>query len=144
MNADEERFTINMANVLEAVVSMFIKLVAVIVLGAPVVAVVVFEVLLNASSLFNHGNVRLPGALDRLLRKVIVTPDMHRVHHSVDPSELNRNFGFNLSWWDYLFGTHRAQPALGHDRMQIGLDQFRGREELFLHRLLTQPFRDSN
>ncbi|MCY4503346.1 MAG: sterol desaturase family protein, partial [Alphaproteobacteria bacterium] len=90
---------------------------------------------------FNHGNVRLPARLDRALRWIVVTPDMHRVHHSDAPAETNSNFGFNLPWWDRLFGTYRAQPGLGHERMTIGLDTFRERRELHLHRMLTQPLR---
>jgi sterol desaturase/sphingolipid hydroxylase (fatty acid hydroxylase superfamily) len=109
----------------EIVLSMFIKLEAVALLGAPPEAVLLFEVLLNATSVFNHGNVSLPGWLDWLLRLFLVTPDMHRVHHSVDPRETNSNFGFNLSWWDHLFGTYRSQPARGHEAMTVGLAQVR-------------------
>ena len=100
-----------------------------------------FEVLLNGTSMFNHGNVRLAAGLDRALRWIVVTPDMHRVHHSDTPAETNSNFGFNLPWWDRLFGTYRAQPKLGHERMTIGIDAFRERRELHLHRMLTQPLR---
>lgn len=126
---------------LEILLSMGLKLVVVSVLGAPAVAVLVFEVLLNATAMFNHGNVRLPAGIDRVLRWMVVTPDMHRVHHSVIPAETNSNFGFNLPWWDRLFRTYRAQPADGHDGMTIGLEQFRERRDLWLHRLLLQPFR---
>ncbi len=113
----------------------------VVLLGAPALAVLVFEVLLNATSLFSHGNVRLSGRLDRLLRLVVVTPDMHRVHHSVHPRETNSNFGFNLPWWDFLFGTYRAQPADGHEGMTIGLEQFRDeRRADRLHWMLLLPF----
>jgi sterol desaturase/sphingolipid hydroxylase (fatty acid hydroxylase superfamily) len=125
----------------EIVLSMLIKLAAVLVLGAPPVAVLVFEVVLNATSMFNHGNVRLPSRLDRVLRFVVVTPERHRVHHSIDPRETDSSFGFNLPWWDRLFGTYRAQPALGHARMVIGIDQFRASRELWLHRMLIQPLR---
>ena len=110
---------------IEILLSMGVKVAAVVLLGAPAVAVRLFEVLLNATSVFNHGNVRLPGWLDRALRWVIVSPDMHRVHHSAAPRETNSNFGFNLAWWDYLFGTYRAQPARGHEGMVIGLEQVR-------------------
>src|SRR5262249_49777174 len=110
--------------------------------GRPGVAVLIFEVLLNATSMFNHGNVRLPARIDRLLRWVVVTPEMHRVHHSVVPRETNSNFGFNLPWWDRLFGTYRAQPAAGHESMTIGIAQFRELSELRLDRMLSQPFRD--
>ena len=125
----------------EIVLSNLIKLAAVIVIGPPAVAVIVFEVLLNGTSMFNHGNIRLPAALDRVLRWVVVTPDMHRVHHSDIPAETNSNFGFNLPWWDRLFGTYRAQPILGHEGMTIGLDAFRETADLHLHRMLVQPFR---
>lgn len=126
---------------LEIILSMGIKLAVIAALGPPAVAVLVFEVLLNATSMFNHGNVRLPVKIDRLLRWLIVTPDMHRVHHSSDPRETNSNYGFSLSWWDRLLGTYVAQPRLGHDAMQIGIEQFRDTRELWLDRLLTQPFR---
>ena len=126
----------------EIVLSMLLKLAAVAALAAPPVAVLVFEVLLNASSLFNHGNVRIPAGLDRVLRWLVVTPDMHRVHHSVVPRETNSNFGFNLPWWDRLFGTYRARPAAGHDAMTIGIEQFRDPRELRLDRMLLQPWRD--
>jgi sterol desaturase/sphingolipid hydroxylase (fatty acid hydroxylase superfamily) len=128
----------------EILLSMAIKLAAVAVLGAPPLAVLIFEILLNATSLFNHGNVRLPLGLDRLLRLIVVTPDMHRVHHSIDRPETNSNFGFNLPWWDRLFGTYRAQPALGHERMTIGIDKFRDPRELRLDRMLWQPLRDDH
>jgi sterol desaturase/sphingolipid hydroxylase (fatty acid hydroxylase superfamily) len=125
----------------EIVLSMLIKLAAVLVLGAPPLAVLAFEVLLNATSMFNHGNVRLPPQLDHMLRLIVVTPEMHRVHHSVDRRETDSNFGFNLPWWDHLFGTYRAQPALGHLRMTLGIDRFRDPRELWLHRMLWQPLR---
>lgn len=110
---------------LEILLSMLIKFAAIVVIGAPVPAVVIFEVLLNATSMFNHGNVRLPTALDRWLRRLVVTPDMHRVHHSIEDDETNSNFGFNLPWWDRLFGTYRPQPRAGHDGMTIGIRTFR-------------------
>jgi sterol desaturase/sphingolipid hydroxylase (fatty acid hydroxylase superfamily) len=125
----------------EIVLSMVLKLAVVAALGAPAVAVLVFEVLLNATAMFNHSNVRLPPALDRLVRWLIVTPDMHRVHHSVLETETNSNFGFNLPWWDRLFGTYRDQPEAGHEAMTIGVRQFRDAEEQRLDRMLTQPFR---
>jgi len=125
----------------EIVVSMLIKLAAVLVLGPTPIAVLIFEVMLNATSMFNHGNVRLPTRLDRVLRLFVVTPDMHRVHHSIDRRETDSNFGFNVPWWDRLFGTYRAQPALGHDRMTLGIDRFREPRELWLDRMLWQPLR---
>jgi len=106
---------------LEIILSMLIKFATITVLGPPVVAVVIFEVMLNATALFNHGNIRLPGAIDRVLRWVLVTPDMHRVHHSVEDDETNSNFGFSLTWWDRLFGTYRDQPRAGHVGMTIGI-----------------------
>ncbi len=122
-------------------VSMVIKLLAVLVVGAAPVAVLAFEVLLNATSLFNHSNLKIPASVDRVLRWFVVTPDMHRVHHSSDPAETNRNFGFNFPWWDRLFRSYRAQPTLGHAEMEIGLNQFREARELRLDRMLLQPFR---
>jgi sterol desaturase/sphingolipid hydroxylase (fatty acid hydroxylase superfamily) len=127
---------------LEILISALIKLGAVAVLGPSALAVLVFEVLLNATAMFNHGNVRLPVAADRWLRWLVVTPDMHRVHHSAVPAETNRNFGFSLPWWDRLFGTYLAQPAAGHERMRIGIAEFRDPAELRLHRMLLQPLRD--
>jgi sterol desaturase/sphingolipid hydroxylase (fatty acid hydroxylase superfamily) len=129
---------------IEILLSMGIKLGVVAALGAPAAAVLIFEVLLNATSMFNHGNVRLPARLDRALRWLVVTPDMHRVHHSVVPRETNSNFGFNLPWWDRLFGTYRAQPQAGHEGMTIGIEQFRDPRELRLDRMLLQPFRDDD
>jgi sterol desaturase/sphingolipid hydroxylase (fatty acid hydroxylase superfamily) len=126
---------------IEIALSMLIKFTVIVALGAPALAVLVFEVLLNATSMFNHGNVRIPAGLDRILRWVVVTPDMHRVHHSILARETNSNFGFNLPWWDRLFGTYRAQPAAGHDGMTIGIEQFREPRELGLDRMLLQPFR---
>ena len=125
---------------LEILLSMAIKLGVVVVLGPPVVAVVLFEVLLNATAMFNHSNVRLPLAVDRVLRWLVVTPDMHRVHHSVAPREANSNFGFNLPWWDRLLGTYRAQPEAGHEAMTIGIAQFREPKYLRLDWLLIQPW----
>ena len=127
---------------LEIVLSMVIKFGVIAALGAPAAAVIVFEVLLNGTSLFNHGNVRLPERIDRVLRWLVVTPEMHRVHHSIVRRETDSNFGFNLPWWDRLFGTYRAQPVAGHEVMTIGIEQFRDPRELRLDRLLTQPFRD--
>lgn len=127
---------------IEILLSMGIKLGLVAALGAPAVAVLIFEVLLNATAMFNHSNARMPAWFDRALRWIVVTPDMHRVHHSLVACETNSNFGFNLPWWDRLFGTYRAQPAAGHDAMIIGIEQFREPVEQRLDRMLTQPFRD--
>ena len=128
---------------LEVLLSMGIKIGAVSVLGIPALAVVLFEILLNATSLFNHGNVNLPQPIDRVLRFFVVTPEMHRVHHSVIIRETNSNFGFNLPWWDRLFGTYRSAPAAGHEGMTIGLSHFRDPGELTLPRLLVLPFTGS-
>jgi sterol desaturase/sphingolipid hydroxylase (fatty acid hydroxylase superfamily) len=125
----------------EILLSMIIKVIVVMAIGAPVAAVVVFEIVLNATSMFNHANLRLPQPLDGVLRWVAVTPDMHRVHHSIRPEETNSNFGFNLPWWDRLFGTYRAQPKDGHDTMTIGIEQFRTQRDLRLDRMLIQPLR---
>ncbi len=125
---------------IEILLSMGIKLAVVAALGAPPLAVLIFEVLLNATSMFNHGNVRIAGNADRVLRWFVVTPDMHRVHHSTVPRETNSNFGFNLPWWDRLLGTYRARPAAGHQAMTIGIEQFRTRRDLWLDRMLAQPF----
>ena len=126
---------------IEIVLSMAIKMAAVLVLGAPVIAVIAFEVLLNASSLFNHANIRIPEKVDRIMRYFIVTPDMHRVHHSVVRQETDSNFGFNVPWWDYLFGTYRASPQAGHIGMKVGIEHFRTARDLWLDHLLIQPFR---
>lgn len=126
---------------IEIVLSMLIKFAAVIILGAPAVAVVIFEVLLNGSAMFNHGNFRLPAGIDGALRRVMVTPDMHRVHHSTIPREFNSNFGFALSWWDRLFATYRAQPKAGHLGMTIGQPGFRDPGRLGLIAILALPFR---
>ena len=126
----------------EILLSMVIKLAVVTALGAPALAVLIFEVLLNATSMFNHGNVSLPSGLDRVLRWIVVTPEMHRVHHSVEVFETNSNFGFNLPWWDRLFGTYRDQPEAGHLGMIIGIAQFRDPTEQRIDHMLTQPFRE--
>jgi sterol desaturase/sphingolipid hydroxylase (fatty acid hydroxylase superfamily) len=125
----------------EILISMGIKLAVVAALGPPAVAVLLFEVLLNATALFNHANINLPRGLDRVLRLVVVTPDMHRVHHSIDPRETNSNYGFNLPFWDRLLGTYVAQPGKGHEGMEIGIEQFRTRRDLWLDRMLIQPLR---
>jgi sterol desaturase/sphingolipid hydroxylase (fatty acid hydroxylase superfamily) len=125
---------------IEIIISMGIKLSAVVLIGPPVVAVLIFEILLNGTSMFNHSNVRLLTTIDRRLRLFVVTPDMHRVHHSVTIRETNSNFGFNFPWWDRLLGTYRAQPAAGHEGMTIGLSQFRDARRLTLLWLLALPF----
>ncbi len=127
---------------IEIILSMLIKFATIVVLGPPVVAVVIFEIVLNATAMFNHGNVRLPLGLDRVLRLFLVTPDMHRVHHSVEDDEANCNFGFSLPWWDRLFGTYRAQPRGGHEGMTIGIHKFRTpKEASWLPGMLLLPFK---
>lgn len=125
---------------IEILLSMGIKMAAVVALGAPAVGVLVFEVLLNATAMFNHANLKLPRHVDRVLRRLVVTPDMHRVHHSAIQRETDSNFGFNLPWWDRLMGTYRDQPERGHDGMTIGLEIFRDPGASRLDRLLAQPF----
>ncbi len=124
----------------EIMMSMGVKLAVVAALGAPATAVIIFEVLLNGTAMFNHGNLRLPGGLDRVLRLVVVTPDMHRVHHSVVIREANSNFGFNLPWWDRLFGTYKPEPEAGHEGMTIGLSRYRDPKRLTLPWMLAMPF----
>jgi len=125
----------------EIVLSMAIKIALLVLLGAPPVAVLAFELALNLTALFNHSNISLPVKLDRLLRLVVVTPDMHRVHHSVIATETDSNFGFNLPWWDYVLNTYCAQPMEGHGGMTIGLSEYRKESDLALPGLLMQPFR---
>lgn len=127
---------------IEIVLSMGIKFATITLLGAPVLAVVIFEVLLSACAMFNHGNIRLPAALDRVLRWFLVTPDMHRVHHSVEDDESNSNFGFNLTWWDRLFGTYREQPRAGQLGMTIGIHGHTDPHEVArLPGMLVLPFK---
>lgn len=128
---------------IEIILSMVIKLSVVFALGLPPVAVVIFEVLLNVMAMFNHGNIYIPSKIDRVLRCVVVTPDMHRIHHSVIPKETNSNYGFNISWWDRLLGTYRQQPQNGHKGMDIGLKIFQDSKFLNIHWLLIQPFLNS-
>jgi len=125
---------------IEILLSLGIKSAAVILLGAPATSVLVFEILLNATSMYNHSNIRLPRWLDRLLRLILVTPEMHRVHHSIIRRETNSNFGFNLPWWDFLLGTYRDQPEQGHEQMTIGLSQFRDERVDRLASMLILPF----
>lgn len=126
---------------LEILLSMLIKIATIAALGPAVLAVIIFEVILNGMAMFNHGNVGLPPWLDRPLRWFVVTPDMHRVHHSIEDDETNSNFGFNLSWWDRLFGTYREQPRKGHIDMTIGITKFTTpRQATWLYGLLIMPF----
>jgi sterol desaturase/sphingolipid hydroxylase (fatty acid hydroxylase superfamily) len=126
---------------IEIVLSMIIKIAVVAALGAPAIAVIIFEVLLNATSMFNHSNIRIAAGLELALRWLVVTPEMHRVHHSIDMRETNSNFGFSLPWWDRLLGTYRPQPAAGHNGMALGVKEFRDPAGLRLDRMLLQPLR---
>ena len=127
---------------LEIILSMLIKFATIVLLGPPVVAVVLFEVILNATAMFNHANVRLPAGVDRVLRWFVVTPDMHRVHHSTEDDEANSNFGFSLPWWDRLFGTYRDQPRGGHEGMTIGIRKYRDAKDVsWITGMLVLPFR---
>lgn len=125
---------------IEIALSMIIKLTGIVLLGPPAFAVILFEVLLNGCALFNHANVRIPASVDAYLRLLVVTPDMHRVHHSTDMREANMNFGFNFPWWDRLFSTYKPQPELGHQGMKIGLNIFREPEFGRFTRMLVIPF----
>lgn len=136
---DYDVSTGNRFHPLSIVLSSLIKLGLILLLGPLPVAVLIAEVLLNATSMFNHSNVKIPEKLDRLIRLIVVTPDMHRVHHSIDESEHNRNFGFNFPWWDRLFGTYQAQPQLGHEAMHIGIQKFGERDSIRIDKLLLQP-----
>jgi len=123
----------------EILLSMLIKMIAVISLGAPPIAVLIFEIILNSTAIFNHSNWNLSTRIDSWLRLIIVTPDMHRVHHSVVVNETNSNYGFNIPWWDRLFGTYCSQPKAGHTDMVIGIKEFQKEDELRLDKLLIQP-----
>jgi sterol desaturase/sphingolipid hydroxylase (fatty acid hydroxylase superfamily) len=126
---------------IEILLSMLIKFITILVLGPPVIAVVIFEVVLNMTAMFNHSNVRLPLMVDKILRCFVVTPDMHRVHHSIEDDEANSNFGFNLSWWDRLFATYKDQPRAGHEDMVIGIHHYRDPKQVDqLPGMLALPF----
>ncbi len=125
---------------IEILLSMGIKTIVVFLIGAPAIAVLIFEIILNGTSMFNHGNVRYSQAIDSILRLFVVTPEMHRVHHSTIRWETNSNLGFNFPWWDRLFGTYRSQPAKGHLEMTIGLDQYKEPQKLTLPWLIVLPF----
>ena len=125
---------------LEIIISLVIKLGIIAVIGPTAIVVVIFEVVLNLTAMFNHGNIFISFRFDKILRWLVVTPDMHRVHHSIDPKETNSNFGFNFPWWDRLFGTYRAQLEKGHLKMTIGINQFRDPQNLHLHQMLIQLF----
>ncbi|MGK0272036.1 MAG: sterol desaturase/sphingolipid hydroxylase (fatty acid hydroxylase superfamily) [Cocleimonas sp.] len=126
---------------IEIMLSILLKLIVVLLLGAPAIAVLIFEILLSSTALFNHSNINIPKPIDKLLRRFIVTPDMHRVHHSVHRDETDSNFGFNIPWWDRLFGTYCAQPRDGHLEMSIGIEEFRSEKDTRIDQLLIQPFK---
>lgn len=126
---------------IEIILSILLKLIVIFLLGAPAIAVMVFEILLSSSALFNHSNIKLSKSVDKVLRLFIVTPDMHRVHHSVYREETDSNFGFNIPWWDKLFGTYVDQPKDGHIDMSIGIEIFREEKDSRIDQLLLQPFR---
>lgn len=123
------------------VISSLVKLVLIFLLGPVAVAVLIADVLLNATSMFNHSNWKLPERFDAVLRLIVVTPDVHRVHHSVNPGEYSHNFGFNFPWWDRIFGTYQAQPAMGHEAMEIGISELHDNQSIEFFPLLAQPFR---
>jgi sterol desaturase/sphingolipid hydroxylase (fatty acid hydroxylase superfamily) len=125
---------------IEIIVSMALKLTVVAALGPSSLAVLIFEITLNATAMFNHSNMHIPIGIDRLLRLAVVTPDMHRVHHSVEIRETNSNYGFAFPWWDRIFGTYKAQPDRGHEQMTIGLSQFRDISRQTIFQLLIMPF----
>ncbi|GAB6112803.1 sterol desaturase family protein [Desulfomicrobium salsuginis] len=125
---------------MEIIASMAFKLALVALLAPPPAAVLTFEVILNSAAMFNHANLFLPLTADRVVRRFLVTPDMHRIHHSTDGREMNRNFGFCFPWWDRLFATYQDQPAAGHEAMPLGLNIFRERKFRSLHRMLAMPF----
>ena len=127
---------------LSILISSLVKLILILALGPPVIAVLISEILLNATSMFNHSNWYIPKRLDAVLRLILVTPDVHRVHHSTNPDEHGNNFGFNFPWWDRLFGTYKAQPTMGHDSMQIGIEDFNDRRSIEFFPALAQPFND--
>lgn len=129
---------------IEIVLSMLIKMAVICLLGPPIVSILIFEVILNAVAMFNHSNVYIPPNIDRILRLFIVTPDMHRVHHSVIKMETNSNYGFNLPWWDHLFGSYCAQPSKGHAGMMIGLDQFQAPQVQSFRWMIALPFKGNS
>lgn len=126
---------------IEIVLSMAIKLLLVFLLGPPAVAILIFEILLNAAAMFNHSNMKIPLGFDKVIRLLMVTPDMHRVHHSVIPSETNSNYGFFITWWDRMFGTYIDQPEKGHEGMTIGIEEFRAQKDMRIDQMLVQPLR---
>lgn len=129
---------------IEILLSLLIKAIGIAIIGAPALAVLIFELLLNITPMFNHSNINIPEKFDRYLRWFIVTPDMHRIHHSIYQPETDSNYGFSVPWWDRLFKTYTANPRDGQTTMTIGLDHFPGSETIKLHTLLLQPFKNIN
>lgn len=127
---------------IQMMLSVIVKSVIILILGPPALSVLAFEALSHAITLFNHGNVRIPRSLDRVLRWFVVTPDMHRIHHSIHADETDSNFGFVLPWWDRVFGTYRTEPAEGQARMVVGIESFRRDRDLWLDRLVLNPILD--
>ena len=126
----------------EIILSYLFKYLLVLLIGAPMVAIIIFEIILNATAMFNHSNLKIPLKVDKILRLFIVTPDMHRVHHSINRQETDRNYGFNIPLWDYIFKSYTAQPKDGHQNMLIGVDKFRSSKQQQFLQLLTQPIRN--
>ena len=129
---------------LSILISTTIKLFLIVAMGPPAIAVLISEILLNATSMFNHSNVKIPTKLDVALRYFLVTPDMHRVHHSVEHAEHNKNFGFNFPWWDRIFASYQAQPLTGHEEMELGIEGYSERQSISLNTLLLQPFYENS
>ncbi len=127
---------------IEILLSMLIKMLTVMLLGVSPIAVMMFEIILNATAMFNHSNLRFPLGVDAIIRKILVTPDMHRIHHSIIRKECDSNYGFNVSWWDRLFRTYTALPQDGHLGMTLGLNDFRQKHDQQVHHLLMQPFKN--
>lgn len=126
---------------IEIILSMLIKFATILLLGPSIVAVIIFEIMLNATAMFNHGNIGLPKSIDKVIRWILVTPDMHRVHHSIEDDEANSNFGFSLTWWDRLLGTYREAPRAGQLGMTIGINKFRDEKQVaWLPGMLALPF----
>ncbi len=126
---------------IEIILSLLYKMGLILLLGVDPVSVILFEVILNGMAMFNHANFKIPVSIDRILRLVFVTPDMHRIHHSAIQRETDSNYGFNISLWDRVCKTFVAQPEKGHDDMTIGLDYFRDKSQLRIDKMLSQPFK---
>ncbi len=127
---------------IEIIISMLIKMISVFIIGVPIIAIVIFEIILSSLSMFNHSNIKLPAILDKRLRYFIVTPDMHRIHHSIHNEELNSNYGFNISLWDRIFSSYTNKPKNGYEKMTIGLKEFYDENKtVSILNILSLPFR---